>query len=73
MPALQVIGGVSARTTTFAEAREQLDEWEKSEPTARRLIMILDADETVLTVTGLDVRPSDVAGLCMAAASIALE
>lgn len=70
------IGGTvakPARLTLFDEARAQIDAWEKSDPAAKNVVLILDTDDIVLTVAGPDMRGSDIAGLCMAAAHLALE
>lgn len=57
----------------FDEARRQIDEWEKFDPQARHIVLILDgAEEVVTTVTG-EVRKSEAAGLCLVASHLMVE
>lgn len=58
----------------FDEARRILDEWERAEPDADGVVLILDGvSSIVLSVSGEDRKGTDVAGLCFAAAQLALE
>ena len=57
----------------FVEARRQIAEWEKEDPKAEHIVLILDGKEMVVTIAGAEIRPSDAAGLCFAAAQAVLE
>ena len=60
--------------SVWQEAREQIDAWEKADPTATHMVLVLDgAVDTHLSVAGPPVKPSHVAGLCMFAAAMAVE
>lgn len=62
------------RLTPFDEARRQIDEWEKAEPQAEHVVLILEGVEDLLvTVTGPATRATNAAGLCFAAAQAVLE
>lgn len=71
MNVLQRIGGPGS---AFEQARQQIDEWERAHPAARLLVLVIDTEDDIgLTVAGECTRSSDVAGLCFAAAQMALE
>ena len=57
----------------FDEARAYLDEWEKAEPDAKHVILILDGRDVLTYIAGSTIRPSDAAGLCFTAAHMVLE
>ena len=59
--------------SAYDEARLQIIEWQKNFPGASHLVMILDDKDTMLRVTGSAMRPSDVAGLCFAAAQFSVK
>jgi len=59
--------------SAYDEARLQIIEWQKEFPEASHLVMILDAKDTILMVTGSAMRPSDIAGLCFAAAQFSVK
>ena len=70
---LHVVDPKSGDLSVFDEARAQIAEWEKTDPDAAHIVLILDGEELVVTVSGDEIRPSDAAGLCFAAAQAVLE
>ena len=58
--------------SSFDDARLQVIAWQKEFPAAPHIVMILDAKDTYLAVAGPAMRQSDIAGLCFAAANMAL-
>lgn len=65
---------VDAPMTPFDEARAQIDAWEKSDPNAGHIALVLDGEDDILvTVTGAATKASDQAGLLFAAATAVLE
>jgi hypothetical protein len=55
----------------FDEARRYLDEWQKAEPDARNIVLLLDGKDALeVQLAGAPMRASDVAGLCFAAAQL---
>jgi hypothetical protein len=64
---------VEASSPVFDEARRILDGWEREEPDAEGVVLILDGLSTItLSLAGHDRKGSDTAGLCFAAAQLAL-
>lgn len=59
--------------SVWDEARRLIAEWERAEPDAAHVILILDGKDTIVSVAGGEVRPSDVAGLCLTAAHMTLD
>ncbi|MHB8388053.1 MAG: hypothetical protein ACYDBH_00565 [Acidobacteriaceae bacterium] len=72
---MQGLPRIDGPLSPFDAAREQIDEWERTDPSAEHLVLILEAPESIAaTLVGdAPIRPSSVAGLCMAAANMALE
>ncbi len=64
---------IGAPLSPFAEARAQIDAWERDYPQTERIVLILDADELVVTVTGPGIKGHVAAGLCFTAAQAVLE
>lgn len=62
------------KATIFDEARAIIAKWEQDEPAATRIVLVCDGQKDIyLDHTGETVRPSDLAGLCFAAAIMAAE
>lgn len=55
--------------SVFDEAREYIDAWEKAEPRAANIGLVLGGEvDLVVSVAGADLRPSAAAGLFFSAA-----
>lgn len=62
------------KPTVFDEARAIIAQWEKEEPAAARIVLVCDGKKDIyLDHTGELARPSDLAGLCFAAAIMAAD
>jgi hypothetical protein len=60
--------------SVFDEARDQISAWEKENPTAVNIALVLDGQpDTIVTIAGPDKKLSDSAGLLFSAAHIVLE
>jgi hypothetical protein len=56
------------------EARETIALWEKLDPKAKYVVLILDGEkDIVMDCHGGTIKPSDLAGLCFAAATMAVD
>lgn len=59
--------------SVWDEARRYIAEWEKAEPEARSIVLILDGEDLVVQLAGEGRRTSDVAGLCFSAAQLVVQ
>jgi len=56
------------------EARETIALWEKVDPKAKYVVLILDGEkDIIMDCHGGTIKPSDLAGLCFAAATMAVD
>lgn len=70
-PLLRITQPVPVTKTVFQEAYEFLAEWEKSDPRATHIAMVLDGQqEIVIAVAGPEIKESAAAGLFFKAATM---
>jgi len=73
-------GGLTTRDphppkpSIFDEARAIIAKWQQEEPSATRIVLVLDGKKDIyMDHTGETVKQSDLAGLCFTAAHMAVE
>ncbi len=60
-----------APKSVFDEAREYIAEWEKADPLATHIAMVLDGETDLVTViAGPELKPSQAAGILFTAAAM---
>jgi hypothetical protein len=70
-PVLKVFDPHPPKKTIFDEAREIISEWEKDDPSAEHVALVLDGqNDVVIAVTGGPMKPSTAAGLYFTAAQM---